>query len=82
MSTRTHLWLAAVAVLALGALGAPRARADFESDFNTAGALNFAVLYEGNGSHTLTINTNSNVQQYSVNGNVGLGDPNGSTPQL
>ncbi|HBI44992.1 MAG TPA: hypothetical protein DDY78_19370 [Planctomycetales bacterium] len=72
MSTRTHLWLAAVAVLAMGALEAPQARAGFQ----LGDAANYAVLYEGAGNHTLQFNNGT------ITGNIGLGDELNGTPSF
>ena len=76
----------AVAGLAFcGLVLAPPAGADtVQMTLTNAGAYGFAVLYEGNGSHNLQINTDTSLQPHSVNGNVGLGDPGlpPSAPQL
>ncbi len=71
-NTRSALLLAAVILLA----GGPFARAGF----NLGDAANYAVLYEGAGSHNLQINSGP-VNGSTILGNIGLGAENGGAPQ-
>lgn len=70
-----HRRIAGIAIVAavLVAGTAPPARAASFLTGSLADASNFAVLYEGNGNNQLST---TNV---TVNGNIGIGDPSGST---
>jgi len=59
-----------VAAVALIALLIPAAHAGFSLD----GGTSFAVLYEGNGGQTLSINTGAGPSNEAVSGNVGVGN--------
>ena len=61
-----------VLALALGTFSA-------HAGFSLGDADNYAVLYEGNGSHNLQINSNP-VGGSTISGNVGLGDELGGNP--
>jgi hypothetical protein len=63
----------ALAAAALCAFAIPEARAASFLAGSLSDAANFAVLYEGNGNNQLST---TNV---TINGNIGIGDPSGST---
>ena len=69
MQVRTKRCGVFLAALSLSALAIPQARAGFA----LGDAANFVVLYEGNGNNQLST---TNV---TINGNIGIGDPSGST---
>src|SRR5579859_5400422 len=73
---------ATVAAVALCFVGATPARA--LTGFDLGDAANYAVLYEGNGSHNLQINSSPGSFGCTINGNIGLGyGPLGTgNPQL
>ena len=54
------------------------------ASFSLGDAANYAVLYEGNGAHSLQINNGPGPGGLAVNGNIGLGDglTGTGTPQL
>lgn len=57
------------------------ATATCHAGFDLGDAANYAVLYEGSGSHNLQINS-SPLNGNTILGNVGLGIENGGNPQL
>jgi VPDSG-CTERM motif len=73
MKTKLFVSLAALAFF----VGA----SEFVSGFTLGDAANYAVLYEGSGSHTLTVNSNP-LNGSTVLGNIGLGDENGGNPKF
>ena len=66
---RAAVALSALAFVAFG----PQARADtWLTNINGGDPSNFAVLYEGNGGKTLSINNGSGPAGLAINGNVGI----------
>jgi hypothetical protein len=65
--------LALLATLGTAALTFAMGGSTVYAGFDLGDAANYAVLYEGNGNNTLSINTGP------INGNIGIGDPSGAT---